>query len=117
MIPNIAAKFLQLYEYGIENAIVQYQYLLTAMGFASMIFCFYTKYPRAKNLIGAAMLMTIMNFTVGLLLNISIISPDSDIHIYYAMSSSINSFFIITQITLSLLAYSLVVLAFHLENI
>lgn len=117
LISFIAAKLLQLYNYNIDNSIIQYQYLLTAMGFASAVFCFYTRYPKAKNLIGAAMLMTIMNFTVGLLLNMAIISPESDIQIYYAMSSNMNSFFITAQITLSLLAYSLVVLAFYVDNI
>lgn len=116
MINTITSKLLQLFEYDIANSIVQYQYLLTVMAAVSAIFCFYTHYPKAKHLVGAAMLLTIMNFTIGVLLNISILSPESDIQIYYAMSPAMNSFFIVTQITLSMIAYSLVVMAFHVDN-
>ncbi len=116
MLASITTHLLHLYQYRIENAIIQYQYLLTVMAITSMIFCFYTHYPKAKHLIGAAMLMTILNFTVSILLNISIINPDSDIQIYYAMSTDMNSFFILAQIALSMIAYTLVVLAFHVDN-
>lgn len=97
----------------LPNPIEQYQYMLLTLAIASVIFCFYTNIPKAKNLVAVCMLITMTNFILGIMLNFFAIDPLLQPQMMdLALSPDLNHFLILAQVTLGLLAYLSLVTAF-----